>query len=384
MVPAPPSPAPPGRQALRRYRENLGYTLLDVARILECDPSKMSRIETGQRGIRAKELSELLGEYGVAMEQQGILALLADPRGAFGWFRDYEDDVLHGALKDYLILETAASHEGLGVRGPGAGPLALLQTRAYARALAEISTSALEDDAARDRAAEAVIARQRAILGEPRPDVHLMIGQAALHQQVGGPQVMNEQLRYAGARGRGEQRHRSRCRSCRSSPARTRQRETGRCRSCSSPGRPGLGLVHLGGIADLWCAWKAGTTSPPTRARSTSCARSRSAPRSRRCCCAAWPATDIRSRPVLPPVPARLRRERRINPQPLRGTRLPEPTRRPDGAQHRAGGPQVPWSTNNPAPQVRNEPCAPPLPRHPGAGTPSLCPARHSPAGRSP
>ena len=41
--------------ALRRYRENIGYTLEDAARILECDRSKISRIETGQRGIRPKD-----------------------------------------------------------------------------------------------------------------------------------------------------------------------------------------------------------------------------------------------------------------------------------------------------------------------------------------
>ena len=44
--------------ALRRYREHLGYGLDEAARILECDRSKISRIETGQRGIRAKELRE--------------------------------------------------------------------------------------------------------------------------------------------------------------------------------------------------------------------------------------------------------------------------------------------------------------------------------------
>ena len=42
--------------ALRRYRENVGYALEDAARVLECDRSKISRIETGQRGIRPKEL----------------------------------------------------------------------------------------------------------------------------------------------------------------------------------------------------------------------------------------------------------------------------------------------------------------------------------------
>jgi hypothetical protein len=49
-----------------------------------------------------------------------------------------------------------------------------------------------------------VLARQEAIFGERepgvypgehRPAVHLVIGQAALHQQVGGSEVMDEQFR---------------------------------------------------------------------------------------------------------------------------------------------------------------------------------------------
>jgi transcriptional regulator with XRE-family HTH domain len=86
--------APPVRrrlvgQELRRYREDLGYTLDDAAQVLECDRPKISRIETGQRGIRGKELRELLAEYGIAEQQQALLAAMADPRGAFGWYRPY-------------------------------------------------------------------------------------------------------------------------------------------------------------------------------------------------------------------------------------------------------------------------------------------------------
>lgn len=64
--------------------------------------------------------------------------------------------ILSGAWQDYLVLETAASkitgYEAQQVPG-------LLQTAAYARALAETDPS-LADDAARDQMAEAVLARQ--------------------------------------------------------------------------------------------------------------------------------------------------------------------------------------------------------------------------------
>ncbi len=194
--------APPVRRrlvggALRRYRVNLGYTLDDVARILECDRSKISRIETGQRGIRAKELRELLAEYGVTDEQRALLTALADPRGAFGWHRDYAD-VLPGAWQDYLILEAGASK--ISVYEAQRIP-ALLQTPAYARELAE-ADAVLDDGDARDRAVEATLARQKAILGDRKPHIHIVVGEAALRQEVGGREVMEGQLGLlAGIRG---------------------------------------------------------------------------------------------------------------------------------------------------------------------------------------
>jgi transcriptional regulator with XRE-family HTH domain len=186
--------APPVRRrlvggALRRYRENLGYTLDDAARVLECDRSKISRIETGQRGIRAKELRELFAEYGIADEQQAILSAMADPRGAFGWHRDYAD-VLPGAWHDYLILEAGASK--ISVYEAQRIP-ALLQSPAYARELAEADPG-LADSDARDRAVEAMLARQKAILVDRKPEIHVVIGEAALRQEVGGRDILEGQL----------------------------------------------------------------------------------------------------------------------------------------------------------------------------------------------
>ena len=89
------SEAPPVRRrllgaALRRYRESVGYGLDDAARILECDRSKISRIETGQRGIRPKELRELLAEYGVEEKERLALAAIARHNDRRGWWQSYE------------------------------------------------------------------------------------------------------------------------------------------------------------------------------------------------------------------------------------------------------------------------------------------------------
>src|SRR6201997_1769070 len=87
--------------ALRGYREGLGYNLDEAARILECDRSKISRIETGQRGIRPKELRELLTEYGVPDREQAALVAIASLGGRRGWWHPYAD-VLPGPYLDYV------------------------------------------------------------------------------------------------------------------------------------------------------------------------------------------------------------------------------------------------------------------------------------------
>jgi transcriptional regulator with XRE-family HTH domain len=243
--------APPVRRrlvgrALRRYRENLGYTLDDAARILECDRSKISRIETGQRGIRAKELRELLAEYGATDEQRAILTAMADPRGAFGWHRDYADALL-GAWQDYLVLEAGASRIWVyeAQRIPE-----LVQTPAYARELAEADPG-LEDSAARDRAVTAVLARQKAILGERKPDIHLVIGEAALRQEVGGPEVMEGQLGLLAGISGG-----SGIITVQILPFSSGAHAAagmGSLAVLQFPEAPGLGLVHVGGVTGGVC-----------------------------------------------------------------------------------------------------------------------------------
>jgi transcriptional regulator with XRE-family HTH domain len=71
--------------ALRIHRETAGYRLEDAAMVLECDKSKISRLETGRRGIRARDLRELLKAYDVPESRQQelirLLHALKPPRG---------------------------------------------------------------------------------------------------------------------------------------------------------------------------------------------------------------------------------------------------------------------------------------------------------------
>ena len=175
--------------ALRRYRENLGFGLDEAAQILECDRSKISRIETGQRGIRAKELRELLTEYGVPDNEQAALLAVAHRGRQHGWWQDYSG-VLSDAGQDYVIMEAAAeeilTYEAHQVPD-------LLQTREYARALADADPACTEEEQ-RAQAVEVKLIRQRVVLAERSPRLEFVIAEAALHQVVGGTRVMRPQF----------------------------------------------------------------------------------------------------------------------------------------------------------------------------------------------
>ena len=174
--------------ALRRYREDLGYRLDDAARVLECDRSKISRIESGQRGVRARDLRDLLTEYGVGEQEQRTLAAIAQSPRARGWWQPYAD-VLPGGWLDYLITETAASQ--IQAYQPQLVP-DLLQTREYARAV--IGADPAVPAGAQALVLEAMLTRQQVILGERRTELAVVIGEAALHQVVGGTGIMRAQL----------------------------------------------------------------------------------------------------------------------------------------------------------------------------------------------
>ena len=176
--------------ALRAYRESAGYELIQAARILDCDRSKVSRIETGQRGISSGELRALLTEYGVPGDEQEALAVIAHRGHDDGWWQGYRD-VLSGAGRDLAIMEAAAT-EILAFQ-PQLVP-DLLQTEDYARVLAS-ADPACSGDGQRARVVEAKLARQAVVLGERSAHLEVVLAEGAVRQMVGGPEVMRRQLR---------------------------------------------------------------------------------------------------------------------------------------------------------------------------------------------
>ena len=175
--------------ALRRYRENVGYALDDAAKVLECDRSKISRVETGQRGIRPKELRELLTDYGVPENEQDALVGLCRRSGQRGWWEHYAG-VLPDAFLDYVIMEATAAEIMIyeAQRVPD-----LLQIAEYARAIAAAEPGGEFNPKRTEAMVAASAIRQELVLGG-RGRLGVVIGEAALRQEVGGRAVMAEQV----------------------------------------------------------------------------------------------------------------------------------------------------------------------------------------------
>jgi transcriptional regulator with XRE-family HTH domain len=177
--------------SLRRLREEAGYALDDAARILECDRSKISRMETGQRGIRPKELRELLSEYGVEQRRADALLAIARQANQTGWWQSYSH-VLDDAYQDFISLEASAqaisTYEAQLVPG-------LLQTEDYARAIAAASLVA-ETQEEREQYVQARLTRQQILIRDAPFQFWAILSEGALRQLVGGPRVMQAQLHY--------------------------------------------------------------------------------------------------------------------------------------------------------------------------------------------
>jgi len=175
---------------LRALRNARGMTVEQVAAELLCSPSKVSRMETGQRGATARDIRDLCDLYGVSdpAERERLATLAAEGKKQ-GWWQSYE---LVDDFTTYVGLEQAAlsmkHFSCLTVNG-------LVQTPAYARAMHVVG---FEDftSARIEELLEVRMRRQQLLDRQPPLQLHLVFDEAMLHRVVGGPAVMTEQLEH--------------------------------------------------------------------------------------------------------------------------------------------------------------------------------------------
>ncbi|GAA3622465.1 helix-turn-helix transcriptional regulator [Kineosporia mesophila] len=179
---------------LRRLRTGAGRTLEDAAAVLEVSAATISRIETGVRIPRARDVRELCRYYGVQDETriEELASLVALARRQ-GWWESYASvDETYGS---YIGYEEAAV--SVHQFENGAIP-AIFQTEAYGQAYYREVVQLYWPDPPDDQfIGEKLKVRRirRDRLWERERSRHtLILDEAVLRRPVGDSSVMREQL----------------------------------------------------------------------------------------------------------------------------------------------------------------------------------------------
>ena len=183
------SPTVRGRRLIReieRLRHGSGLSMEAGAKQLGWSTSKLYRLENGRSRISTDDLADMLDLYGVCSPQREALIQLGRDARRRGWWTAYTD-IFTGS---YIAMEAeAASIRVNALMIPG-----LFQAPGYANAVITGTRPTITAEEAGRRVA-ARTARQDALFSRPEPpEVHVILDEAVLHRQVGGPAVMALQL----------------------------------------------------------------------------------------------------------------------------------------------------------------------------------------------
>ena len=170
---------------LRALRNGKGWTAEQVAERLLISTSKLSRLETGQRGASARDVRDLCNLYEVDDEQRQHLMELARESKQRAWWQP-----LALPYSTYVGLEAAAtsiSDYGLGFI-PG-----LLQTADYGRAIVRAAVPRWVPEVVEQRVVGRM-ARQQHLFSDDPPRFEAVVDESVLHRVVGSPAIMQAQL----------------------------------------------------------------------------------------------------------------------------------------------------------------------------------------------
>jgi transcriptional regulator with XRE-family HTH domain len=171
---------------LRHLREEASLTIEDVAEKLEISPSTVSRMETAQVGVRPRDLRFLLDMYEITEAERDQLLQIARERRQQQWWQEYAD--LPNIAVAGLEEDASAIWQYSTQLVPG-----LLQTEAYARAvLGAIRLDSKPGDI--DRRLDLRLHRQALLTRADAPEYWVILDEAVVRRQVGGPAAMAEQL----------------------------------------------------------------------------------------------------------------------------------------------------------------------------------------------
>ncbi|SEG15193.1 Helix-turn-helix domain-containing protein [Thermomonospora echinospora] len=177
---------------LRRLRESRGLSAEDAGYAIRASQSKISRMESGRVGFKARDVADLLTLYGVRDEdERDAILSLARQSNMPGWWHQY-GDIIPGWFEAYLGLEGSASF--IRIYETQLIP-DLLQTEAYARTVIGLQRPMASQAEVESRVGMRM-GRQRMFDQSDPPRLWAVFDEAALHRFLGHRALIREQLRH--------------------------------------------------------------------------------------------------------------------------------------------------------------------------------------------
>jgi transcriptional regulator with XRE-family HTH domain len=177
---------------LRELRKAAGFATMDAAAAATgLSRATISRVESAKQAILPKTVRLLCQLYGIDTPTLNHLLRLSEESEERGWQVEHADTMPHwfqryaGEEADANRLST---YEAEFVPG-------LLQTPDYCRAVSEASDPALTEDEL-GRLVRFRLARQQHLGGGRTPELNVVVNEAVLYRQVGGPEIMRAQLKH--------------------------------------------------------------------------------------------------------------------------------------------------------------------------------------------
>ncbi|MGJ7908994.1 helix-turn-helix domain-containing protein [Actinopolyspora sp. H202] len=174
---------------LREKRDEAGLSATAAAKRFGITAAYLSEFENGKKNIGEERLATLAEAYELDDQEAAELRSLREKAGNRGWWSDYS-----ALFSDELLRFFGYEHGAEGVRSYDSAIVnGLLQTENYARAVIEAGAPNVRL-AEVERRLECRRRRQHRITGSEPLHLSSVMSEAALHQRIGGTEVLAEQL----------------------------------------------------------------------------------------------------------------------------------------------------------------------------------------------
>ncbi|MFV2197387.1 helix-turn-helix domain-containing protein [Nocardiopsis sp. LOL_012] len=176
-------------RVLRQSRESAGMTAAKAAKHAGMHAATLSKVESATTRIQPGTAQALMKFYGGSEEECDAVFELAHAARRRGWWQTYKSTPAW--FDSYVGLETEAElirdYQTELIHG-------LLQTEEYAFSLAIAAVDVSSEDEAWEHVSLRM-ARQERLTGDRPLQLDVIMNEAALYREVGGPKVMEAQLR---------------------------------------------------------------------------------------------------------------------------------------------------------------------------------------------